>query len=106
VAVTALDTMRFDPSTLTVTAGATFTFSIHNAGSVPHEFVVGDQAMQDRHENGGNMAVMDSADGVTVAPGETKDFTNRFGAPGRLIYGCHEPGHYAAGMLGTIVVAT
>jgi hypothetical protein len=37
--------------------------------------------------------------------GETKQLTWRFGDTATLEYGCHEPGHYLAGMRGHITVA-
>jgi uncharacterized cupredoxin-like copper-binding protein len=34
---------------------------------------------------------------LSLAPGETKRLTWRFGAAGTLEFACHEPGHYDAG---------
>ena len=57
-------------------------------------------------ENGGEMAEDDHGDEaeVEVAPGETATLVYTFDEPGELLYGCHVPGHYAAGMVGTITV--
>ena len=41
---------------------------------------------------------------VEVAPGETATLVYTFDEPGTLLIGCHVPGHYAAGMKGTITV--
>ena len=35
---------------------------------------------------------------VSVKPGKTGSLTMTFAEAGTLIVGCHEPGHYAAGM--------
>jgi uncharacterized cupredoxin-like copper-binding protein len=52
---------------------------------------------------GGDM-MHDEEDGVTVEPGETKtlDYTLEHG--GEILAGCHEPGHYEAGMLAAMQV--
>jgi uncharacterized cupredoxin-like copper-binding protein len=46
----------------------------------------------------------DGLEGVTVAPGETKEFTYTFAEPGETLAGCHVVGHYGGGMKATIVV--
>lgn len=104
----------FDPAEVTVAAGETVTFSITNEGDLLHDFVIGDEAAQQEHAEA--MAAMDEAMGsegeehgganaVSAPPGETVDLTWTFhGETEGLLYGCHEPGHYAAGMVGTIVV--
>lgn len=54
----------------------------------------------------GSEGVDHSGDGqaIEVAPGATGDLTYTFDEPGTLLLGCHEPGHYEAGMVATIVV--
>jgi len=39
-----------------------------------------------------------------VAPGKTGDMGWQFTKPGEFYYGCLEPGHYEAGMVGKILV--
>ena len=41
---------------------------------------------------------------VRLQPRETKQLTWRFGDTATLEYGCHEPGHYQAGMRGQISI--
>lgn len=41
---------------------------------------------------------------VSVEPGQTGELTFSFAKAGELIIGCHETGHYEAGMKGRIVV--
>ncbi|HSK97563.1 MAG TPA: plastocyanin/azurin family copper-binding protein [Euzebyales bacterium] len=42
---------------------------------------------------------------MSVPSGETVELTWTFdGETEGLLYGCHEPGHYEAGMVGDIVV--
>jgi uncharacterized cupredoxin-like copper-binding protein len=102
-----LDSLAFDPANLEVQPGQTIRFRATNAGAVDHEFVLGDEATQKEHESamesGGSMQ-MDEANLLTLMPGETRSIVWRFTEPGTVLYGCHAPGHYAAGMVGTIMV--
>lgn len=45
---------------------------------------------------------MSAANVVSVEPGATGEITFTFAKVGTLLMGCHETGHYAAGMVGTI----
>lgn len=108
VEVTALDTMTFEPSRINVSAGETVTFVVTNTGQIVHEFTLGDAAMQ--QERADMMAHMpagvahDLPNSIKLQPGETKQLNWRFGDTGTLEYGCHEPGHYQAGMRGQIAI--
>jgi uncharacterized cupredoxin-like copper-binding protein len=106
VEITTLDTMRFEPSTIEVSAGETVTFVVTNIGKAVHEFTLGDAAMQQEHAE--TMAhtpagmAHDSPNSITLQPGVTKQLTWRFGNAPRLEYACHQPDHYEAGMRGQI----
>lgn len=107
VTVVASDDLRFDPASIEVSAGEVVTFIVRNDGATDHEFVLGDAAYQEKHEKdmaegGHHMVGMDNA--VTVEPGETAEITWRFEEAGEVLYGCHEPGHYEDGMVGTIEI--
>lgn len=108
VKVTTLDTMTFEPSKISVSAGETVTFVVTNSGQILHEFTLGDALMQKEHAD--MMAHMpagmahDLSNSIRVQPGETKHLTWRFGGAGTIEYACHEPGHYEAGMRGQIAV--
>jgi magnesium-transporting ATPase (P-type) len=107
IAVDASDQLRFAPSALTVRAGETVAFKVTNTGTTVHEFVVGDAAAQAAHEQemaAGTMTVGYEANAVSVPPGATRTLVYTFNQPGSLLMGCHTPGHYAAGMQGTITV--
>jgi uncharacterized cupredoxin-like copper-binding protein len=107
ITIEARDSLRFIPGTVTFHAGDTVTFRIHNAGHLPHEFVLGDQKVQNEHDKemrGAQMSMTDQPNGVELAPETTEDLTWTFPVRGTVIYGCHEPGHYAAGMRGTVHV--
>lgn len=100
------DALKMEPEKLSVKAGEPVTFVVTNSGAIQHEFYIGDQAGQDAHEQemmAGGMT-MDEPDAVVLKPGETKELTHTFTTAGASIAGCHETGHYAAGMKATITV--
>lgn len=105
VTVVASDDLRFDPESIEVSAGEVVTFVVRNDGETDHEFVLGDSDYQEMHESDmaqgdHDMGGMDNA--VTVGPGESAEITWRFEEASEVLYGCHEPGHYEGGMVGTI----
>jgi uncharacterized cupredoxin-like copper-binding protein len=106
VKVTALDALAFDPSHLKVATGETITFEVTNVGSNKHEFVIGDAEFQREHEEMSEGATSMRHEGNTLVldAGQTGTLTWTFTKPGEVLYGCHEPGHYPGGMVGTIEV--
>jgi uncharacterized cupredoxin-like copper-binding protein len=97
--------MGFEPARIEVAAGETVTFVVENAGFATHEFFVGDEAdQQAREEELASGAMPSDPNSVIVANGGSAELTHTFGRAGELLMGCHIIGHYAAGMVGTIVV--
>ena len=109
VEISAGDNFRFDPESVTITAGETITFRVTNAGAIPHDFVLGDAASQDEHDiemaNMSGDMMHDEPNAFVLEPGETKEVTWHMTQSGEILFGCHQPGHYAAGMKGTITVS-
>lgn len=109
VNVRMLDELRFDPASIEVQVGETITFEVVNNGQIAHDFTLGDEATQDAHdaEMAEGMASMghDEPNSMVLDPGETGRLTWHFSTAGSTLYGCHIPGHYAAGMVGTIAIA-
>lgn len=105
IEVDATDTLRFEPEEITVEVGTTVRFVVTNVGHTDHEFVVGDEEAQEMAEEGHD-AGHESVDrpAVELPPGATEELEVTFDELGEILYGCHEPGHYAGGMVGTIVV--
>jgi uncharacterized cupredoxin-like copper-binding protein len=107
IEIFASDDFSFDPAEVTVSSGEVITFRVVNNGQLVHDFTLGDEATQDEHEE--EMAEMggmahDEPNVLGLAAGETKEMTWRFGEEGTVIFGCHQPGHYAGGMRGLITV--
>jgi uncharacterized cupredoxin-like copper-binding protein len=107
IEVTALDSMRHEPSNITVKTGETVAFVVRNAGKMRHEFMLGDAKEQHGHAEMMEAhpdLVHEEPDAVTVEPGQPKTLVWRFGAPGLVEGACHIPGHYEAGMVTRIQV--
>jgi uncharacterized cupredoxin-like copper-binding protein len=107
IPVVMTDAMTFEPASITVKQGETVTFDVKNAGQIAHEFFVGNGTAQDEHEvEMKDMSAMghDHPTGVHVDAGGSKPLTITFKSAGKIQTGCHEPGHWGAGMKGTIVV--
>lgn len=107
VEISTLDALKFDPERLEIRKGEVVTFTVKNPAALVHEFVLGDRNSQKEHaklmsKDGARMT--DSESALRLDPSETKKLTWRFTEVGEMLYGCHEPGHYDGGMVGTIVV--
>ena len=107
VNVTMSDTMRFDPAVITVKRGDTVRFVARNAGKLKHEMVLGTKKELEEHakhmrEHPG--MEHDESNALEVAPGKTGEMGWRFTRAGTFYYGCLEPGHFEAGMVGKVVV--
>jgi uncharacterized cupredoxin-like copper-binding protein len=111
IEIEAKDDFSFDPAEMVVSAGETITFVVTNTGAIPHDFTLGDAATQDAHEKEmtemmENGEMMEHADPNTMVlePGESKEMTWTFSETGTVLIGCHQAGHYAAGMKASVEV--
>lgn len=108
IRIKALGTMRYDTREFIVRAGETVRFIVTNVSAIRHEFVIGDAAEQKEHEKEmqgmPGMVMPDEANGISLAPGETKSIDWQFAGPGTVELACHEAGHYAAGMVSRVIV--
>ncbi len=95
---------RFIPAQFTVRRGATVRFVITNNDPIDHEFILGDEAVQRRHEDGTEPEHGHVPGEVTVHAGMVAETTYTFSQSGVLLIGCHAPGHYAYGMRGWVTV--
>lgn len=107
IAIDMSDTMRYHPASISVKGGETIRFVVRNSGKVIHELVLGTAKELREHaalmRKFPNMEHANPAQ-VVVAPGETADFIWQFTKPGAFDFACLQPGHYEAGMRGTVTV--
>ena len=78
-----------------------------NTGALDHELYIGDeraQAAREQSMSGGATSPPDGPVLVGVQPGERKELTISFPAPGTTLVGCHLDSHYQAGMKATITI--
>ena len=110
--------IAYEPKTVSAQQGERIEFVFDNKGKLPHDAFIGDAAAQAEHEKEmgkeeGSMAGDHDTDkdkdknatAITVEPGQTGRVTYTFDKPGTIEIGCHEPGHYAAGMKVIVTVA-
>lgn len=107
------DELRFEPASFDVQVGEVITFRVSNNGNLPHDFTLDDAEGQDVHEAemaemaaDGMMMMGDEPNGFGLPAGETKELTWHFTEAGEVLIGCHQPGHYAAGMVATVNVSS
>lgn len=107
VKVEMLDTMRFNPQSISVKQGETIKFIVKNSGKIKHEMVLGTEKELKEHAE-----VMkknpemehDDANQITVQPGKSGEIIWQFTKTGKINFACLQPGHYDAGMAGTVTV--
>lgn len=121
---------RYTPETITVRKGETVRFKIRNEGQVVHEFNIGTAAMHAAHQKemammvehgalgidkihhdkmntdmgGGHVMKHDDPNSVLLEPGKSGELTWTFSTDAKLEFACNVPGHYDAGMMGTISI--
>ena len=108
--------IAFAPNRVEVRSGESIRFVFRNVGKVDHDAFIGDETAQDDHEmemRKSGSTDMDGMDhgggsdegGITVKPGKTGELTHTFQGDDDVLIGCHQAGHYAAGMKITLVVS-
>ena len=100
------DEMRYEPATYDFAVGDRVLFRVQNTGKLVHEFFVGTAADQTTHETEmqAGHSMHNHTNSVSVEPGQTQTLELTFARAGTLEVGCHVPGHWDAGMRGTITV--
>jgi uncharacterized cupredoxin-like copper-binding protein len=122
----------YEPERIQVKAGETVRFVLTNKGELLHEFNIGTAAMHAEHQKemammmdhgmltptGVNDKMMnmdhstmgemghsmkhDDPNSALVDPGQTKELVWKFTQATELEFACNMPGHYEAGMVGTV----
>ena len=101
------DAMRFFPDQIRVKRGDTVRFVLRNSGEMSHELVIG---TMDELKSRAALARKLAESGQSheharhVTPGSDGRLVWQFTKPGEFYYACLMPGHFDAGMIGTIVV--
>jgi uncharacterized cupredoxin-like copper-binding protein len=97
VKIVATPQLRLLPGAVTIQAGETITFQVTTMGPVVHEFMVG-PATDVAADKAGTPEIAD------LGMMQTRSLTYTFTGTGPFAFACHVPGHFEAGMSGTIVV--
>ena len=126
-----MNDMSFNPKAIKIKAGETVRFVLVNKGQLLHEFNLGDAAMHARHQQemmkmqqsgmltptgmkemdhsamlGADHGMKhDDPNSVLVEPGKIAELTWTFDKAISLEFACNIPGHYQAGMVGTLTVS-
>jgi uncharacterized cupredoxin-like copper-binding protein len=103
--------INFRPERLEIKRGETVRFVFTNRGEAVHDAFIGSPTDQQEHEK--EMQAADSKStghdemqmGLSVKPGGQSELTYTFKGGGPVEIGCHQPGHYAAGMKLPITLA-
>jgi uncharacterized cupredoxin-like copper-binding protein len=99
---------RFEPASIRVDPGQRVRLVLRNTDPIDHEFILGDAAVQRRHEQGRQRQHHGDVPGERSVPaGQEAATTYAFPASldGQVLeFACHLPGHYAYGMHGTVRV--
>ncbi len=121
---------RYTPETLSVKQGETIRFVVENKGQLVHEFNIGTPAMHTAHQKemmmmaehgaleadrinhdrmkmdmgGGRTMEHNDPNSVLLEPGKKAEVVWKFTEAGKFEFACNVPGHYDAGMVGTLDV--
>jgi uncharacterized cupredoxin-like copper-binding protein len=90
VVVKGLDTLRFDPSSISAKAGQPIEVTFENTGQIAHDFTL---------TEGVDKPVL-----ILEQAGRTGGASFAIQKPGTYRYICSQPGHAAAGMVGTLTI--
>lgn len=101
------DNMRFTPSGLQVKQGETVRLLIRNKGNARHELSLGTQKELLAHLEAMKKypdMEHDEPNSITLEPGKQGEIIWQFTRAGTVHFACLIPGHYEAGMKGTVRV--
>lgn len=107
VTIRMTDNMRFTPDVIQVKQGETVRFVVKNVGQVKHELSLGtEKELLEHLEQMKKFPDMehDEPGKVTLQPGKQGEIVWQFTKAGGVNFACLMPGHYEAGMKGTVQV--
>jgi uncharacterized cupredoxin-like copper-binding protein len=91
---------HFNPSTITVPVGVPVTITLVNDDPIDHEWIIGDDAVQEKHRTGTELLHPVRPTEQVIPALSTRVTTITFEAPATWKFICHLPGHEAYGMVG------
>jgi len=94
----------FSTAEVVAVAGVPITITLVNTDPIDHEWLVGDEAFNERHRTGTEPHHGLRPTEVSLPSGSTATTTVVFATPGEYRYICHLPGHEAYGMVGVLRV--
>ena len=95
---------HFNPSEIAVPVGVPITITIRNDDPIDHEWIVGDDAVQQKHRTGTELLHPSIPTEVVIPALSTRTAVVTFTQAGQLKYICHLPGHEAYGMVGVVTI--
>ena len=101
------DQMRFTPDSITVRQGEVIEFVVTNSGQLMHEFVLGTpDSLAEHAELMKKFPGMEHSEPYMahVAPGKQEVIVWQFSKAAEFAFGCLLPGHFDAGMKGSLKV--
>ena len=107
IEIVMLDEMRFTPSVVNVKKGDVIKFVHSNPGVIMHEFVLGTpDSLTEHAEMMKKFPGMEHSEPYMthVAPGKKGEVIWQFSEEGEFSFGCLIPGHFDAGMKGSVIV--
>jgi uncharacterized cupredoxin-like copper-binding protein len=91
---------HFSPSAITVPVGVPVTITLVNDDPIDHEWIIGDDAVQQKHRTGTELLHPVRPTEQVIPALSTRVTTITFDQPATWKYICHLPGHEAYGMVG------
>jgi uncharacterized cupredoxin-like copper-binding protein len=95
---------HFNPSEIAVPIGVPVTITLRNDDPIDHEWIIGDDAVQQKHRTGTELLHPSIPTEMVVPALSTRTTVVTFAQAGQLKYICHLPGHEAYGMVGVATI--
>jgi plastocyanin len=95
---------HFNPSAITVPVGVPVTITLVNDDPIDHEWIIGDDQIQQKHRTGTELLHPVRPTEQVVPALSTRVTTITFDTPVVWKYICHLPGHEAYGMVGVATI--
>lgn len=95
---------KFSPSSITIPVGVPVTITLVNTDPIDHEWIIGDDDVQQKHRIGTELLHPGRPTEVPIPALSTRVTTITFDAPATWKYICHLPAHEAYGMVGVAMI--